>query len=49
MRCKEPHNVAAICESYQGGGHILAAGFQRKEAVKVIEEELEEIIASQLL
>ena len=26
LRCRPPHNVAAVAETMQGGGHVLAAG-----------------------
>jgi nanoRNase/pAp phosphatase (c-di-AMP/oligoRNAs hydrolase) len=26
LRCREPHNVAAVAETFQGGGHRLASG-----------------------
>ncbi len=40
MRALPGNNVAEICETFWGGGHILASGFQSFEAEEVILEKL---------
>ncbi|MCH8518511.1 bifunctional oligoribonuclease/PAP phosphatase NrnA [Candidatus Gracilibacteria bacterium] len=40
MRCQEGYDVASICESFGGGGHTQAAGFQSTKNQDTIIEEL---------
>ena len=40
MRAKPGNNVATLCETFSGGGHILAAGFQSFESEEKIIQEL---------
>ena len=48
MRAQPGQNVAAICETFRGGGHILAAGFQSFEEEAIIEQKLLQIIKTVL-
>jgi bifunctional oligoribonuclease and PAP phosphatase NrnA len=48
MRAQPGYNVAAICETFWGGGHILAAGFQSYESEEVITQKLLEKIKAVL-
>ena len=43
MRSQKWYNVAEICESFAGGGHIQAAGFDSSDSSEVITKSLLEI------
>lgn len=48
MRAQPGHDVASICETFWGGGHTLAAGFQSYESEEMITQKLLEKIKAVL-
>lgn len=45
LRSKENINVAEICESFGGGGHIRASGFYHKGTMEEIEQRIIDILS----
>ncbi|MDD2870701.1 MAG: bifunctional oligoribonuclease/PAP phosphatase NrnA [Candidatus Gracilibacteria bacterium] len=48
FRCTENHDVAKICETFGGGGHKQAAGFNSDKSLNEVEIDIIEILKKEL-
>lgn len=48
LRCRPPHNVASVAETFQGGGHRLASGATVSGSLKTAVEQMKEAFIQML-